>query len=135
MSTRGAGRQRGQPEVISRWEWVTGAAGLLLVLFALAVTLRDATQASSPPALTARVDSVGRQPSGFVAHVTVSNAGGMAAEAVVVGGELLGGAQPERSEVTLDHLPPHASRHVGLLFTRAPAAAQLDVRVLGYVVP
>lgn len=129
-------RSAEEPETISRWEWVTGAAGLLMVLFIVVVLLRDVARPNGAPELTVRVDSVVRQAAGHLAHITVRNSGSEAASGVAVDGALtLEGGRIENSGIVFDNLPSRASRSGGLLFQDDPGRGQLRVHVSGYTSP
>lgn len=133
-----ARKKRGaeEPEIISRWEWVTGAAGLIMVLLILFVLLRDAARPNGAPQLTVRIDSVARQSAGYLAHITVRNSGSEAAAGVAVEGALtLGDGRVEQREIVFDNLPSRASRSGGLLYQDDPARGRLDVHVVGYAAP
>lgn len=129
-------RSRGEREErISRWEWVTGALGLLLVVAALWVLLRDAGEPSSPVRLTVAMDSVTGGPGNYVAHVTVRNAGSLPARSTVIEGVLAPGGEGARSQVTIDLIPSHSRHTAGLVFPRDPRGGALRLRVLGYADP
>lgn len=147
-----AGRERGQRErgkrgnggpgnggeLISRWEWLTAALGLLLVLGAIGYLGYEAVAGDDrPPALTVVVDSVTRSGGVHQVHFTVRNTGDRAGAAVVVEGRLAGAAEggEETSEVTLDHVPGRSERSGGLFFSSDPRAGRLELRPLGYSVP
>ena len=125
-----------EKEVISPWEWVIGAFGLLLVLFALGVMIHEAMGPTRPPVLVTRVDSIAALRAGYRAHVSVANSGGEAASSVVVEGELASPAgDTTRRQITFEQLPPGATRTGGLFFDADPRAGTLTVRALGYARP
>ena len=125
-----------EPEVISVWEWVVGALGLVLVTGALVVMLRESSPPPVPTSLTAALDSVQRVSTGYVAHVTVRNVGSEPVANVSVEGTLTTGeGEPLKGDVTIDHVPAGASQGIGLLFDEDPAAGAFAVHVKGFTRP
>jgi uncharacterized protein (TIGR02588 family) len=131
----GHDREPPAPQEISKWEWAVGALGLLLLLALVGFLAREATTSATPPDLTARVDSVSRLTSGWLAHVRVLNRGRETAVEVTVEGELVAGSDTVRRETTLDYVPGRSERGGGLLFDRDPSSGRLDVRATGYQEP
>ena len=124
------------PAEISRWEWLAGGIGLLVLLALLGFLAREATTRRTPPDLVARVDSVSRGSSGWLAHLRVDNRGRETAVSVMVEGELATAAgDTMRSETTLDYVPGRSHRGGGLLFDQDPRLGKLDVRVIGFQEP
>ena len=128
--------KREQPQEISKWEWVAGAIGLVLLLALVGFLAREAMTGRTPPDLVARVDSVTHPSSGWVAHVRLRNAGRETAVSVTVEGELaMPAGDTLRSETTLDYVPGHSERRGALLFDRDPRSGTLTVRATGYQEP
>jgi uncharacterized protein (TIGR02588 family) len=107
------------------------------VLASIAVLIHSAaTSGDSPPRLSLRVTSI--EPAGeqFLVSLEVGNAGGSTAADARLEAELRqGGAVVERSETTLDFVPPNSKRRAGVLFSRDPRALDLKLRVSGYREP
>lgn len=135
---RGTGGEGQGGELISRWEWLTAAVGLLLVLGAIGYLGYVAVAGDDlPPSLIVAVDSVTTTGGVHQVHFTVRNAGDRAGAAVVVEGRLTGtaGGGEETSEATLDYVPGRSARRGGLFFSSDPGAGRLELRALGYAVP
>lgn len=129
---------RGGGSGISRWEWLTAALGLVLVVGAIGfLGWEAATGRHEPPSIEVAVDSVSRLTGGgHLLHFTARNEGDEAAAGVVIEGELTaGGPEPMRSQATLDYLPGRSERSGGLFFDADPASGTLRLRALGYAVP
>lgn len=133
----GSGNSGDSGSSTSAWEWAVAALGALLVLAAVGfMILESATSEGTPPALEVAVDSVARAGAHYVAHVTVSNTGGMTAAGLELEGELKADrGSVEKSGVTIDYIPSKGKRRAGLIFTRDPAAYELSVRPTGYDLP
>jgi uncharacterized protein (TIGR02588 family) len=120
-------------------EWVVFAAGLALVLFALAYLVYDgATMGSEPPSIEVRLGAPEPRAHNFIVPVTVTNHGdetaeGVAIEVLLEGGDA--GAEPARGELTIAFLPRRATREGFVTFQQDPRAARLTARVLGYEKP
>jgi uncharacterized protein (TIGR02588 family) len=122
-------------ERISRWEWVAGAIGLVLVLVALVVLVREALAPASPPDLSVRTDSVRAGRDVYVVHFTVANDGRSPAMEVEVEGRLVDGADTLTAAASIRYVPGNSRRGGGLLFPVDPASRQLHVRAVGYEEP
>jgi uncharacterized protein (TIGR02588 family) len=118
-------------------EWITAAAGVVILVFMLGALIMDATRGNDrPPDITFVIDSVHAGAGGYVVEVSVRNAGGQTAAGVAIEGSLAGGgAEIERSMITLDYLPAHSTRRVGLVFRQNPRAHAVALRALGYQRP
>lgn len=135
-SRNARGREAPVPTEISKWEWLVGGIGLLVLLALLAFLAREAMAPPTPPDLVARVDSVSRGTSGWLAHVRVHNRGRATAVSVTVEGALVTAAGDTlRSETTLDYVPGLSRRGGGLLFDQDPRLGKLELRVAGYQEP
>jgi uncharacterized protein (TIGR02588 family) len=127
-------------KVRKNWlEWVVFAAGLALVLSALAYLVYDgATMGNDPPSIEVRLGAPEPRAHNFIVPVTVMNHGDETAEGVAV--EVLlesgdGGGEPARGELTIAFLPRRATRAGFVTFRQDPRAARLTARVLGYEKP
>lgn len=129
------GRNDAHVELISSWEWVVGAVGLIMVLAALALLLHEATQPSTPPDIAVRLDSVSTGRNVFVAHFTALNGGTAPATAVEIAGTLIDGGDTLEATATLDYLPGESRRSGGLLFPVDPRTRELRMRAVGYEAP
>jgi uncharacterized protein (TIGR02588 family) len=122
---------------IPRSEWATAGCGAALLLASMVTLIYSAlTSGGSPPRLSAHVVSI--QPAGeqFLVTIEVRNEGGSTAADVGIEAELRQhGAVVERSEVTVDFVPPKSRRRAGILFARDPRANELKLRALGYREP
>lgn len=118
-------------------QWFVAGLGVLLFIGCIAALAYEAFSADGrPPDVTVVADSTLRVSDGWLVRVTVHNAGGRTAANVSVEGSLLqDDSVVERSEFTLDHVPPRSSRTAGLNFTRDPAAYGLDLRATGFTDP
>jgi uncharacterized protein (TIGR02588 family) len=135
-SRNAPGRESRAPAEISKWEWLVGGIGLLVLLALLGFLAREAMAPQTPPDLVARVDSVSRGASGWLAHVRVHNRGRGTAVSVTVEGEFATPAGDTlRSETTLDYVPGLSRRGGGLLFDEDPRLGKLEVRVIGFQEP
>lgn len=132
---RGAKAAPGTGE-ISKWEWVAGAIGLVMVLASVGYLARAALQPATPPRVAIVVDSVSAGGGMHVVHFTALNEGRATAASVTVEGELsTGSGTPVRSTTTVDFVPAGSSRSGGLYFRDDPRRGQLVVRALGYAEP
>jgi uncharacterized protein (TIGR02588 family) len=133
----GSGGALGRVHSISRWEWITAAAGLLIVLAVVVfMTFEAVAGERTQPAITVRVDSVVAVPGGHAVRFVARNTGDQAGAAVVVEGRLArAGAEPEVSRVTLDYVPGRSERRGGLFFVADPRGGRLELRAVGYVSP
>jgi len=125
------------PDGIPTLEWIIGAVGFVLVASVIGFLLYQAlTGDRKPPDVQLRVHSIVQTTNGYMVHMKAANHGGSTAEGVVIEGLLLEGSVPlERSETTIDYLPPRSEKNVGLFFTRDPRALRVELRALGYEEP
>lgn len=121
---------------ISKWEWVAGAIGLVLVLASVGYLARAALQPATPPRVVVVVDSVASGTGMHLVHFTARNEGRATAASVTVEGELsTGTGEPVLSTTDIDFVPAGSSRSGGLYFRDDPRRGQLVVRALGYTEP
>jgi uncharacterized protein (TIGR02588 family) len=119
------------------WEWIVAAIGFMLVAGVIGFLLYEALAGNRlPPDLKLSVDSVVQTRNGYLVKITAVNQGGTTAEGVDIEGELRRGTEPvERSQTTIDYLPPRSEKRAGLFFTRDPRQFDLQVRPFGYEEP
>jgi uncharacterized protein (TIGR02588 family) len=125
-------------ENIPAAEWVVAGIGVLLVAAIMIMLLIDATQADeSPPAIAVSVDTTVALAQSHLVEITAKNESGQAAAAVRVEGVLAdaSGRAVERSESTVDYLPAHSKRQMGLYFSHKPGDYRLTVRAVSYQHP
>lgn len=128
-------RDEGAPPLA---EWIAAAIGLLLVLGCAGILAWHALRGEDgPPDPVLQVEHIEAMSSGgFLVRLQVRNAGSQAATDLHIAGELRGaGADVERSQARIDHLPAGASREAGLYFTRDPRLGELALRAQGYQAP
>jgi uncharacterized protein (TIGR02588 family) len=121
----------------SKWEWVTGAVGLLLVLGTAGFIAYSAlgSEPSVPDVTIAHV-ATERTAGGYVVRFRARNSSSATAAGLSISGELSDGtAVVETSEIVLDYLPGHAKRLGGLIFRNDPAGYELKLEARGYVDP
>jgi uncharacterized protein (TIGR02588 family) len=122
---------------IPRSEWMVASIGVALVLASIAILIHSAaTSHNAPPSLSVRVVSI--QPAGeqFLVIIEVGNDGDLTAADASIEAELRGrGAVVERSETSLDFVPPKSKRQAGVFFSRDPRANELTLRASGYRKP
>jgi uncharacterized protein (TIGR02588 family) len=115
-------------------EWVFAGFGAALVLAAIAILLHSAaTSPPSAPRLSVRVTSI--EPAGeqFVVLLEAFNEGGSTAADARIEAELRqNGSIIERSETTLDFIPPKSRRRAGVFFRQDPRRSHLTLRAAGY---
>jgi uncharacterized protein (TIGR02588 family) len=130
-------KSRQESNAIPIWEWIVAALGLVIVTGVLGFLLYEALGGNQlPPDVKLSVDSVAQTGNGYLVKITAVNQGGSTAEGVIVEGQLKNGTEPvERSQTTLEYLPPHSKKRAGLFFTRDPRQFELQVRPFGYEEP
>ena len=121
----------------SKWEWVAGAVGLVLVLGAIGFIAYNALTAEpSVPAVTVEHVGTERNPGGYVVEFRARNSGPSTAASLTISGTLHDGStEIERSEVMHDYLPPRGERQGGLIFQTDPVRHELRLAAEGYVDP
>ena len=133
-----SGSQKPQEEnAIPILEWIVATIGFVLVAGVISFLLYEAIVGNRlPPDVKLSVDSVVQTRNGYLAKITAVNEGGITAEGVDIEGELKKGTETiERSQTTIDYLPPRSEKKAGLFFTRDPRQLDLQVRSLGYEEP
>ena len=121
----------------STLEWLTAAAGLLLVVAALVFTVyRAVTAKDTPPDLNVKIESVTPVSAGYLVKFHVANSGEETAAAVSLEGTLKNGETVEESgTVTIDYVPSHSEREGGILFEKNPQNYQMEIRADGFANP
>jgi uncharacterized protein (TIGR02588 family) len=134
---RSNSQKQQENNAIPIWEWIVAGVGLVLVAGVIGFLLYEALSSNRlPPDVKLSVDSVVQTRNGFLVRITAVNSGGITAEGVDIEGELRSGTEPvERSQTTIDYLPPRSQKKAGLFFTRDPRQLELHVRPLGYEEP
>lgn len=130
----GRGGEGGGKPRTSKWEWVAAAVGTLLVLGTIGFMLHEAlTGRKTPPAVAVTADSILPQENGFLVRIRAENTGGETAAGLLVEGELRSDTGTvEKSEATIDYVPPGGKRYGGLFFEEDPRSYALTVRPKGY---
>lgn len=126
-----------QPPERTLAEWVTfGIATTILLLIIGGVIYDWIATPPAPPVLTVRQkEDVRRENGQFYVHFEVENSGGETAEAVQVIGTLRVGEQEEEGEQQIDFLSGGETAEGAFVFTRDPAAGELELRVASYKLP
>ena len=117
-------------------EWIVAGLGLLIVAGAILLMLQEAVSGDrSPPDVKLEVDAISTIRNGYLVQFRATNEGGKTAADVAIEGTHTAGDEEEKSEATLDFLPPHSTRRGGLFFRRNPEGAGLELRAGGYREP
>ena len=118
-------------------EWITGLAGLAIVLGTLGFIGYEALRGGpDAPALDVVVEHSSEEPNGFVVVVRVRNENRQAAAEVLLEGVVrLADGRERRSQARLDYVAGLSTRRATLLFPAAPAGGTVEVRILGYTTP
>lgn len=134
---RSASQKQQEKDAIPIWEWIVAGVGLVLVAGVIGFLIYEAFSGNRlPPDIKLSVGSVVQTRNGFLVTITAVNQGGITAEGVDIEGELKRGTETiERSQTTIDYLPPRSNKKAGLFFTRDPRQFELQVRPLGYEEP
>ena len=119
------------------WMWGIGLLGLMFILGSIGFMLYEAAAGdSSPPDVTVHVDRIIPAQNGFLVELRVVNEGGSTAAGLTVQGELRNGNEIlETSDTTVEYVPSHSERQVGLFFTLDPQQYELQLRAKGYETP
>jgi uncharacterized protein (TIGR02588 family) len=130
-------QNRQQSNTIPIWEWIVAGIGLVIVSGVLGFLLYAALGKNHlPPDVALSIDSVAPTGNGYLVKITAVNQGSSTAEGVIVEGQLKNGTEVlERSQTTLEYLPPRSKKRGGLFFSRDPRRFELQVRPFGYEEP
>lgn len=121
-----------------RWiEWLTGILSTLLVLSMIAwVTWEALSNATNPPDLSARVESIEPAATGWRVMIGIRNASDETAAGVRVRATLREGtAVVEEADVTFDYVAAGSVARGALLFANDPSRYRLTVSPAGFVEP
>ena len=134
---RSGSQKQKEENAIPVWEWIVATIGFVLVASVISFLLYEAIDGNRlPPDVKLSVESVVQTRNGYLAKITAVNEGGITAEGVDIEGELKRGTETiERSQTTIDYLPPRSAKKAGLFFIRDPRHFELHVRPLGYEEP
>ncbi len=130
-------RRRTRRDRVPTIEWITGLAGLAIVVGTLGAIGWEAVRGGTGgPALHVTLETVSDGPAGYVAGIVVRNASRQAAADVLVEGRMHAADGGEtRSEVRLDYVPGLSERRAVLTFPSPPRPPGVALRVLGYTTP
>jgi uncharacterized protein (TIGR02588 family) len=118
------------------WEWIVALAGLLLLAFVFVILGREAMESSdSPPAIELRLQKRVSHGTGELVLIEVHNRGGQTAADLKVRGTLGADRNAETREVTIDYVPRHSRKVVGLFFSQPVADQSLRLEPVGFVEP
>jgi uncharacterized protein (TIGR02588 family) len=133
------GEPRQAPHAVptSKWEWMSGGVGLVMVLTMVGYIGYNALNAEPlVPAVTVDHLSTEPTPGGYVVTFRARNGGPSTAASLLISGGLSDGSRDiETSEVVVDYLPPRGERRGGLIFQNDPSRYQLHLEPKGYVDP
>ncbi len=115
-------------------EWIVAVSSAALVVALLGYLIYDGVRSPrTPPDVTIEVDSIQKAGPGYVVLFRARNSGRTTAAEVLVEGELeADSGKVERSETTIDYVPPRGEQRGGLYFREDPQRARLRLRAHGY---
>jgi uncharacterized protein (TIGR02588 family) len=119
-------------------EWVTFMVASIILLVLVGLICFDwQTNQNRPPAFTVAVSEAVRVTDGrYYVPFAITNTGGRIARMVQVTAELHQvGADDETGEQQIDFLSGHETKAGSFVFTHAPQAGELVVRVASYRLP
>lgn len=129
-------RSSRRDEEVSRYEWIVGAIGGLIVLFLLTYFIRQAVLPPTPVRIKAQIDSVTTSDRGdFTAYFTAWNRGGSSAAEVRLTATLHRGADSVSADATVARLAAGSRQAGAFLFSHDPRQGQIRVRVVSYQTP
>jgi uncharacterized protein (TIGR02588 family) len=119
------------------WEWLVAATGLVLILFVLGALVREAISGSkTPPVIELRIKETVSRGTGELVLIEAHNRGGQVASDLKVRGSIGNNSNVfEVREVTIDYLPRHSSKIIGLFFSQPTARHDLRLEAVGFVEP
>ena len=114
-------------------EWAAAAAGLILTVAVLGVTLWElASDDGRPPALKAQTQVATQLAGGWMVPLSVRNESfATAADVEVEGVQILDGVEESRS-ATFPYVPAHGLARGGMVFPRDPARYPVTLSVMSY---
>jgi uncharacterized protein (TIGR02588 family) len=115
-------------------EWIAAIIGAALVVASIGVLVYTAvTTADAPARLSLRVVSIENAGEEFLVQIEIANNGGSTAADAHIEAELRQQEEVvQRSETTVDFVPPNSTRRAAVLFSQDPRARTLKLRTLGY---
>jgi uncharacterized protein (TIGR02588 family) len=118
-------------------EWITFfCASLIVAAIAGLVIYEWVTESNEPPILSISRQDIRETQGQFYVPFTVTNQGGVTAEAVQVSGELQIEGQPiEMGEQQIDFLSKGEQNEGAFIFNHDPSIGELKVRVASYKLP
>jgi uncharacterized protein (TIGR02588 family) len=118
-------------------EWIIFLSALLIVAAIVGLVIYEwATESNQPPILSISRQEIREAQGQFYVPFTVTNKGGITAEAVQVSGELEVENQPtEVGEQQIDFLSKGEQNEGAFVFNHDPRSGELRVRVASYKLP
>jgi len=118
-------------------EWIIGAVGMVIVVTAVGVLLREALAGDkSPPDVKLTVHAIAPLRNGYLVKLRAENEGGEPAARVGITVELVEKSKVvEAAETQFEYLPAHSVRDAGVFFARDPREGELRLQVHGYEEP
>jgi uncharacterized protein (TIGR02588 family) len=118
-------------------EWITFFLALVIVAAIVGLIIYEwATQSNQPPILAISRQDIREAEGQFYVPFTVTNKGGLTAEAVQVSGELqIEGQLEEVGEQQIDFLSRGEQQEGAFVFNHDPRQGELIVRVASYKLP
>ena len=119
------------------WEWVVAGIGLVLIVSVLGALIWDGlVNSRTSVQIELRVQKTVQRGPGELVMVEVQNHGGEVAADLKVRGSLFRGeTEVESREITIDYVPRHSRKTVGLFFSRPTATHELRLTPIGFVEP
>jgi uncharacterized protein (TIGR02588 family) len=109
-------------------EWICGGVGALLFLAAVVLLVGEGMKPATPPDISGRVIGVEQVASGWRVTVEVRNAGDAAVDVRL---EVNSGG--ETRDMTVDFLPPQATRTGGVYFEQRPISGSIRVALTSFL--
>lgn len=117
-------------------EWISFTIATLILLAIAGALIYDwLATPPTPPRLTVRQGETHQANGLFYVPFQVENSGGATAEAVQVVATLRVSEQEEQGEQQIDFLAGGETAEGAFVFTRDPAAGELELRIASYKMP
>ena len=117
-------------------EWTVFGVSIALTLTVFgALVYEQMATGDSPARIEITLGSPVASGPAYAVPVDVRNVGDTTAEDVQVTVTSRAGSGPETTDLVLPYVPYRSQRRAWVTFSHAPAAGQLDARVLGYREP
>lgn len=113
-------------------EWVMAALGLLLLIAAIVVIVRDEVHSGRPPVITIRVGPIHQADARWLVTFEAHNDGDAPAADLLIQAVLAVGDSTESADAQLDYLPARSRRGGGVFFSRDPRAGRLTLSPVSY---